>query len=184
MKICKLISLEYFKLPNRSVLVIVASAWFKILLSILVILLRRVRKLGQWRRKWLVFSTSQPQIQSGFNASWKLFLNLCSWRWLSPSHNHLKYLIPFRLWQPDMLIAVGLINFKIFFFKILTLGAFWITGSSLFHPMMTDGKKVFLKKFCLTLKRGILFAFLVEYGLFNLGIILKRYFGDWSFKIL
>ena len=25
-------------------------------------------------------------------------------------------------------------------------------------------------------------AFLLGYGLFNLGIILKRYFGDWSFK--
>ena len=35
-KICKLISLEYFELPTRSVLVIVASAQFKILLSILV----------------------------------------------------------------------------------------------------------------------------------------------------
>ena len=81
-KICKLISLEYFELSNRSVLVIVASAWFKIITSILVILLRKVflsvRKLGQWRRKSHVFSTSQPQVQSGFNVSWKLFLNLCS----------------------------------------------------------------------------------------------------------
>ena len=120
-KTCKLISLEYFELPNTSVLVIVASAWFKILLSILVILLRRVflsvRKLRQWRRLWHVFSTSQPQAQSGFNVSWKLLLNLYSWRWLSPSLNLVKYLIPFRLWQPNMLFAVGLINFKIFFWK-------------------------------------------------------------------
>ena len=33
-KICKLISLEYFELPNRSVLIIVPSALFKVLLSI------------------------------------------------------------------------------------------------------------------------------------------------------
>ena len=54
-KIWKLISLEYYELPNRSVLVIVESGSFKILLSILVISLRRVflsvRKLGQWWRK-------------------------------------------------------------------------------------------------------------------------------------
>ena len=182
-----MISLEYFELPNRCVLVIVASAWFKILLSILVILLRRViysvRKLGQWRRKWLVFSTSHPQVQSGFNVSWKLFLNLSLWRWLSPSRNLVKHLIPFRLSQLNMLFAVRLINFKTFFLKILRLGAFWILRSSLFHSMMIDGKKVFLKKLYLTLKWRILFAFLVGYGLFSLGIILKRYFEDWFFKI-
>ena len=126
-------------------------------------------------RKWHIFSTSQPQVQSGFNVSWKLFLNLWLWRWLSSSRNLVKYLIPFRLWQPNMLFAVGLINFKIFFLKILRLGTFWISGSSLFHSMMTDGKKVFLKKLCLTLKWGILFAFLVKYGLINLVMILKRY---------
>ena len=179
-KIWKLISLEYYELPNRIVLVIAESGWFKILLSILVFL--SVRKLGQWWRKWHVFSMLQPQVQTGFNVSWKLFLNLCSWRWLSPSRNLVKYLIPFRLWRPNMLFVVSLINFKIFFLKILRLGEFWISGSSLFHSMMTDGKKVFLKKLCLILKWGILFAFLVGYGLFNLGIILKRYFGDWSFK--
>ena len=114
--------------------------------------------------------------------SWKLFLNLCSWRWLSLSHNLVKYLIPFMLWQPNMLFVVGLINFKILFLKILKLGGFWISGSSLFHSVMTDGKKVFLKKLCLTLKWGISFAFLVEYGLFYLGIILKRYFGRLVFQ--
>ena len=82
------------------------------------------------------------------------------------------------------MIAVSLINFEIFFLKILRLGAFWILGSRLFHPIMTHGKKVFLKKLCLTLKWGILFVFLVEKGLVKFGIILKIYFGDWSFKIL
>ena len=142
------------------------------------------RKLGQWRRKSHVFSTLQPRVQSGFNESWKLFLNLCSWRWLSPSLRLIKYLIPFRFCKLNMFFGVGLLNFKIFFLKILRLGAFWISGSSLFHSMMTDGKKVFLKKLCLTLKWGILFPFLVKCDLVNLGIILKRYFGDWSFKVL
>ena len=104
---------------------------------------------------------------------------------ISPSCNLVKYLIPFRLWQPNILFAVGLIIFKIFFLKILTLGgAFSISGSSLFHSVMTDGKKVFLKKLYLTLKWGILFAFLADNGLVNLGIILKGFFGDWPFEIV
>ena len=127
-QICKLTSLEYFGLPNRNVLVIVESVWFKILLSILVILLRRVllleRKLGQWMRKLHVFLRSQPQVQSGFNVSWMLFLNLCSWRWLSPSQNLVKYLIPFSFWQSSTLFTVGFINFKIFFLKILMIESF------------------------------------------------------------
>ena len=131
----------------NTTLVIVASVWFKISLLILVILLKIVflsgRKLRQWRRKWHVFSTSQQQVQSEFNVSWKLFLNLFSWRLLTPSCNFVKYLIPFRFWQLNMLFAVGLINFKIFSLEILMLGAFWISGSSLFHSVMTDGNKHF-----------------------------------------
>ena len=82
-----------------------------------------------------------------------------------------------------MLFAVDFVNFKKFFLKILRLGAFWISGSCLFHLMITDGRKVFLNILCLTLKWGMLYALLVEYGLINLGIILKSYFGDWFFKI-
>ena len=67
---------------------------------------------------------------------------------------------------------------------MLRLGTFWISGSNLFHLMMTDEKKVLLKKLCFTLKLGILFAFLVKYGLIILGITSKIYFEDCSFKIL
>ena len=80
-KICKLTPSEYFELSDRNVLSTVASVSFKVILSILVILLRRVslsaRKLEQWRRKWHVFSTSQPQAQIGLNIFWKLFLITC-----------------------------------------------------------------------------------------------------------
>ena len=58
--------------------------------------------------------------------------------------------MPFRLWQPNMLFAVGLTNFKIFLLKILRLGAFFFffvsLGSILFHSIMTDGKKVFFEE--------------------------------------
>ena len=50
-KIFKSTSLEYFELPNRMFLVAVASASFKILVSVLIIFLRKVllpaTKLGQ-----------------------------------------------------------------------------------------------------------------------------------------
>ena len=57
-QIWKLTSLEDFEFPNGSVLVTVASAGTKRLLSILVIFWKRVflsaRYLGQWGRKWHV----------------------------------------------------------------------------------------------------------------------------------
>ena len=59
------------------------------------------------------------------------------------------------------------------------LGAFWISGSSLLHSMMTNKNEVFLNGLLLTLKWGILFALLVDYGLVNLRVILKTYFLDW-----
>ena len=38
----------------------------------------------------------------------------------SPSRNLVKNLIPFRLWQPNNVFALGLINFKILLLKILS----------------------------------------------------------------
>ena len=45
--------------------------------------------------------------------------------------------------------------------KIPKLSAFRMVGSSLFHSMIADGKKVFLKKLYLILIRGIQSTFLV-----------------------
>ena len=123
-------------------------------------------------RKWLVFSASQPLVQGGFNVSLKLFLNLCSWKWLSPSHNLNKYLAAFRFYQLSMLFAPDLLNFKIFFLKVLRLGAFKLQVQ--FNPFNDDWRKKVFLKLCSTLKWGILFAFLLEYGLFDLGIIFKK----------
>ena len=38
---------------------------------------------GQWRKKWIVDSTSLPQLHIGLIESWKLWLNLCSREWLN-----------------------------------------------------------------------------------------------------
>ena len=49
-----------------------------------------------------------------------------------------------------------------------------------FDSMTVDGKKEFLKKLCLAMKREMLLLVLVLYALLALGSILKRYSGDWK----
>ena len=120
---------------------------------------------------------SQAYLQSIFNVSWKLFLNLCSSMWLSLYRNILRYLIFLRLWQLNMKFALGLVNFTLFFLKVLRLTAFWVLGSNLFRSMITDGKSL-LKEPYLTLHGRILFAFLIEYVLFILWILSKWFFWD------
>ena len=53
------------------------------------------------------------------------------------------------LMQLYVLLGDGLIYFRIFFKKILKLFEFRIDLSRLFHSIITDGKKEFLKKLCL-----------------------------------
>ena len=43
---------------------------------------------------------------------------------------------------------------------------------------MTDAKKRIFKEVMFNFEMRNIIAFLVEYGLVNLGITLKRYFGD------
>ena len=59
------------------------------------------------------------------------------------------------------LLGVGLKNLRILVLKIPKLSASRMARSSLFHSMTADGKKVFLKKLCLVLIRGIQSTFLV-----------------------
>ena len=58
-------------------------------------------------------------------------------------------LIPFLLKQLYVLPGEGLINCRILFLKGLSLFELRIDISRLFHSIITDGKKEFLKKLCL-----------------------------------
>ena len=79
--------------------------------------------------------------------SW-LRLNLCSSRkWLRHRRSHMRYLIPLELCQSNGQFGDGLINFNKLFLKTLRLVAFRRLTSSLFHSIIVDGKKEFLKKF-------------------------------------
>ena len=99
----------------------------------------------QWSRKWLVVSISWPQEQMGLTVSWKLWLNLCSRRWLNPSLSLVKNIKPLGWWQLKTLFGVGLIKLKIFFLKTEKLSALRILASKMFHSFIEEGKKVFLK---------------------------------------
>ena len=77
-----------------------------------------------------------------------------------------------------------LMKFNKVFLKISKKSELRISRSSFFHSIITDGKKEFLKKLCLTLKGVMLSEFLVVCNLLLLGIKLNKYGGDLLLIIL
>ena len=94
-----------------------------------------------------------------------------------PTRSRVISLIPLWLLQLKTLLGEGLINFRILFLKSTKRFEFRRVGSKLFHSMIVEGKKEFLKKLCLILKQGMLSTFLVAYAWVFWGISLKRYWG-------
>ena len=128
---------------------------------------------------------SWPQQQIGFKQSRKLCLNLWSLRWLKPNLSLVISFIPIGLWQLKVLLGVGRMNCKMLFLKKARLSELLILLSRLFHSITEDGKNEFLKKLCLTLNLGMLpILFLVLYAVLVVGILSKRYLGDWFLVIL
>ena len=101
--------------------------------------------IGQSRRKCEVDSISKSQLQIGFKQSQKLCLNLCSHKWLRPTSSLVISLILLWLSQSKTLFGEVLINLRILFMKTTKLFEFWRVGSRLFHSMIVEGKKAFLK---------------------------------------
>ena len=75
-------------------------------------------------------------------------------------------------------------NFNKCYLKISKEAELRISWLSLFHPLITDGKKFFLEKLCLTLKGVTLSEFLVVCNLLLFGIKLNKYGSDLLFIIL
>ena len=132
---------------------------------------------GQWRRKCSLDSTSFPQLYSGFNVSWKPCLNFCSFKWLKPSLILVIRQIPLGLWQLQTEFGDGRRSLRILLLKPEKSSDFLRWGSRLFHSVMVDEKKKFLKKLCFVLTRGILYIFRVEYNEHLVEIKLTRYLG-------
>ena len=76
-------------LPNSTICVSEKSVLSNSVWSMLTKLLRSgwhsLLYNGQWRKTLIADSTSLLQLHLGLNVSWKLYLNLCSRRWLSSS---------------------------------------------------------------------------------------------------
>ena len=110
-------------LPNSKICVSEKSVLSNSVWSMFTKLFRSVRRSllykEQWRKKWIADSTSLPQLHIGFSVSWKLCLNLCSRRWLSPSRIRVIYLIPIGLWQSKNELEEGRMNFSMLLLKAL-----------------------------------------------------------------
>ena len=123
---------------------------------------------------------SWPQLRIGLNESRKPWLNLCSQRWPRPSPSLVSNLtlnLTLGLWQLKTLFPEGRTNFKSLFLKIFKFSELCIFWSSLFYSITTEKKPEFWKKLCFTLNWVLLLlAFLVVYGLTEVGIKLNRYF--------
>ena len=114
------------------------------------------------------------QLQSKLSISWKLRLNLCSKRWISPSRSLLRSFTPRRLWQTKILFPVGLMSFKIFDLKMLSVYELRMSKSNLFHSIMVDGK-CFFKKLMLHTDAGDILCISSSYWQFDCGIKSKTY---------
>ena len=125
-----------------------------------------------------VDSISFPQLHKGSTESWKLCLNLCSFMWLKPILRRVRSFSSNGLFMLKTLLEFGLMKFNKCFLKISKEAELRISRSSLFHSLITDGTKEFLKKLCLTLKGVMLSEFLVVCNLLLLGIKLNKYGGD------
>ena len=103
-------------------------------------------KFGQWRKKWTGDSIPFPQVHKGSKESWKLCLNLCSFRWLKPILRCVKSFSPNGLFMLNASLEFGLMKFNKCFLKTSKEAELRISRSSFFHSLTTDGKKEFLKK--------------------------------------
>ena len=65
-------------------------------------------------------------LQNGSRESWKLCVNLCLLKWLSPTRKLVSSLIPQGFSTLIVLLGLGLMHLRISFLKALTDSKFWI----------------------------------------------------------
>ena len=112
-----------FVLPNSKICVSEKSVLSHSVWYILTNMFRSLRGSllykEQLGKKWIADSTSLPQLHIGFCVSWKVYLNLCSRRWLSRSRIRVTYFIPIELWQSKNELKEGRMNFTMLLLKTL-----------------------------------------------------------------
>ena len=75
-------------------------------------------KFEQWRKEWTVDSISFPQVHKGSILSWKLCLNLCSFKWQKPTLRRVRSFSPNGSLMLKTLVEFGLMKFNKCFLKI------------------------------------------------------------------
>ena len=111
---------------------------------------RRSVKKSQRRKKWETDSISILQGQNGSIVSLKPWLNLCSRKWLRPTLSLVNNLRPWGSQASNTLFGIGLTDFIRVLRKLFKDLIAVISGLSLFHSLIQDGKKLFWKKICST----------------------------------
>ena len=84
-----------------------------------------------------VIGTCKEKIKSIFNF-FSATAKCWKWRWLSQNRILVSSFILVGLWQPKILFAVGLMNFKIFALKMLSVSEFTMFKSNLFYSIMVN----------------------------------------------
>ena len=79
------------------------------------------------------------------------------------------------------LLRESLTNLSILFLKTTKVFEFRRLGSKLFHSMIVERNMEFLKKLCITLKKGMLSTFLVAYASTFSGISFKKVLETFAF---
>ena len=105
-------------------------------------------KLWQCRKKRAVNSTSKLHEHRGFMQSSQLRLNLCSFRWLSPSLKRVSSFNSTGLWMLSVGLGIGLSIFNSEFLKKLYDFELRKVWSSLFRSTIVYRKNVWKYQFC------------------------------------
>ena len=124
-------------------------------------------------KKWEIYSTSKLHANNGLMQFWKLWLNLCSFKWLRPNCNLINKRSQAKLQTLKVAEGCGWIRLSKCCLNILKINL-RISKSSLFHSGMVHGKKEFLNESVLQWYVGISSKFRVLYERDSWGINWKR----------
>ena len=108
--------------------------------------------------------------------SLKPCLNLCSWRWLKPNLTLVNIFIPNGSLILKIFLSTGVINLNKALRKTWWLLELRMFGSSLFHSIMTCGKKEILKYLVLQENRWKILGCLWEFPIWGS----KWWLSDWK----
>ena len=107
------------------------------------------------QKKSSVVSISSLQLQKISRVSWKLFLNICSLKWLKGIGSLAKFFRPTGLWTPNTVLVSDIIVLRILLLKLLKNWELYKPMLKLFHSCITFGKSEFYYASILVFSSGL-----------------------------